>query len=100
MDKDAERVSSDQFFNDIMQGFEEASQYARGQANLRVTQVEIVEASPTATMVRAGSVKIKNTASSASAVSQNNKPAPRRGMISAAKTEAKKKVRRQLLSTK
>lgn len=59
MKNNEETVTSEQFFDDIMQGFEEASQYARGQADLRVTHVEIIAASPVDTIVNIDAEKSK-----------------------------------------
>ena len=77
MTENVDAISSDQFFNDIMQGFEEASQYARGQLDLRVTQVQVVETSPNTTIVRAGSAMLTNSS-------------PHRASTTAAKIRGKK----------
>ena len=44
-------VTSDQFFADIMQGCDDASQFLRGEVELRVTHVEMIESSPAETTV-------------------------------------------------
>ena len=51
MDRSEDTVSRDQFFHDIMQGFEEAPAFARRQKNLRVTHARIENTGPADTVV-------------------------------------------------
>ena len=52
MSNDEEKISSEQFFDDMMRGFEEASQFARGQTTLRVTRVDVKVPAPETTVLK------------------------------------------------
>ena len=62
MSKSQDVVTSDQFFADIMQGCEEASQYLRGETQLRTTRIRIVADSSTDTTVKVSKPKVETRA--------------------------------------